>query len=244
MKCLKKHVIMAYMDKEIPERKNRKIAAHLARCPVCREAYEKMRQDVDLVMESMDLLNPRVIPTGITVTPKKIEKKSWSKKFFIPVPGWWDWRVALTGSLFIFILGIFVGKYFISPSPRNMLVRLESPEHLHFVLQEHFENIKPVLIEYANFSVSEEGSMDILLDKEFVSGLMKRNRLIKEHIPRDRNTYLKQLLDELEVILREISALTKEKPESLFYIKKMIKEKEILFKLEASNPQSSDLLKI
>ena len=244
MKCLKKHVIMAYMDKEIPERKNRKIAAHLSRCPVCREAYEKKKQDVELVMESMDLLNPPEIPARVAVTPQKIDKKSRSKKFFIPAFRLWDWRVALIGSLLIFILGIFVGTYFISPPSRNMLVRLESPEHLGFVLQEHFESIKPVLIEYANFPVSEEGSMDILLDKEFVSGLMERNRLIKERIPRDKNIYLKQLLDELEVILGEISSLTKEDPESLFFIKKLIKEKEILFKLEASNPQGSDLLKI
>lgn len=235
---------MAYMDKEIPGRKSRKIAAHLARCRVCREAYDKMRQDVDLVIESMDLLNPREIPAIVPIIPKKIEKKSRSRKFFIPVPGWWDWRVALTGSLFIFILGIFVGKYFIPPSPSNVLVRLESPEHLRFVLQEHFENIKPVLIEYANFPLSAEGSMDILLDKEFISGLMERNRLIKERIPRDKNNYLKQLLDELEIILRKISTLTKEDPESLFFIKKLIKEKEILFKLEASNPQGSDFLKI
>ena len=52
------------------------------------------------------------------------------------------------------------------------------------------------------------------------------------------------MLDELEVILREISRLTEDDPGALSVIKKLIKEKEILFKLEASNPHDSDLLKI
>lgn len=244
MKCLKKNVILEYIDDEISEKETRMVEAHLSTCQKCREELESMKKDIDLVFENLALLDPTDVPADILIPPLKVEKKARTKRFFIPAFRWWDWRVALAGSMLIFILGIFVGKYFISVPAQKTLVKLESPEHLRFILQEHFEDIKPVLIEYANFSISKEGNMDILLDKEVVSRLMEQNHLLKKRIPQNKNEYLRQLLDELEVILREISSLTKEDPASLSVIKKLIREKEILFKLEASNTKSSDLLKI
>lgn len=244
MTCLRKNILMEYIDNELSGEKLRRVEAHLSGCPACRENLEQMKTDIDLVMENMEMLDPVDIPADTSITMPAEEKKAGTGRISLPAFRWWDWRVAVAGSLFIFILGFFVGKYFISPSPPDMLVKLESPEHLRFVLQEHFENIKPVLIEYANFSLSEEGDLDVLLDKEFVTTLVEQNQLIKKRIPVDKDGYLRQLLDELEVILREISRLTEDDPGALSVIKKLIKEKEILFKLEASNPHDSDLLKI
>jgi hypothetical protein len=240
MKCLKKSVLPEYIDNELSGKQLREVEAHLAICASCRGNLERMKADIDLVLENMEMLNPEHIPADILIPVPVGEKNTGARRISFPAFRWWDRRLAVAGSLLIFILGILVGTFFFSSPPLNISIRHESPEQLRFILQEHFENIKPVLIEYANFSVSQEDGMDILLDKEFVTALVEQNRFIKKRIPADKNEYLSRLLDELGLILQEISSLTKEDPASL----SMIKEKEILFKLEASNPNSRDLLKI
>ena len=244
MKCLKKNTIMEYIDNEISGEKLREIEAHLAACPKCGKTVEKMRRDTDLVMKNIELLNPRHVPPVGLFIPQQTAGKTRRNKVFSPAFKWWGWRAAAAAAMLIFVAGIFVGKYFISHPTQGKLVKLESPEHLSFVLQEHFENIKPVLIEYANVNITKETGMDILLDKKFAAALVEQNRIIKKNIPRDKNIYLKQLLDELEVILRKISALTEENRQSLSLIKKLIKEKEILFKLEATVSTSRDFMEI
>ncbi len=112
----------------------------------------------------------------------------------------------------------------------------------HFLrdFQDHLENIKPVIIEYSNLLSEGKGS-EPPVQKETVINLLIRNQMLLCRIPFDGqdpryNRAMQQLLNEMQLILTRIAVLTLNDPDSLSSLKKMIRRKGLLFKMESLRP--------
>ncbi len=88
-----------------------------------------------------------------------------------------------------------------------------------------------MLVEYANYTSSEKGEEAILVDKEIARNLLIQNILLKSIVAKTDPT-LVQLLDDVDIVLKEISNLKKEDRQTPSLIKELIQEREILFKME------------
>ena len=77
--------------------------------------------------------------------------------------------------------------------------------YLATAFNEYIEDIKPVIIEYANTSTDLRQNDLIALDKEIAKKLLLRNHLLQSQLTVNcpKNLYL--LLEDLEMILTEIS---------------------------------------
>jgi hypothetical protein len=69
-----------------------------------------------------------------------------------------------------------------------------------------------------------------------VIDLLIRNQMLLCNLPGENDKQMQKLLKELKVILIKIALLTLDDPESLSIIKQMIRQKGLLFKMEALRP--------
>ena len=99
-------------------------------------------------------------------------------------------------------------------------------------LQEHFENLKPVLLEYANYTSSPENGK-ITIDKSLVRSLIIQNILLKRMIA-EQDPSLKEILEDVDLVLREIANQEGDDDEALAMIKELIQERGIMYELEVS----------
>ena len=102
---------------------------------------------------------------------------------------------------------------------------------MNLALNEYIEELKPVLIEYANYAASNEREETVLMDKKFVRGLLIQNLLLKDLVAKS-NPSIIPLIEDLDIILKELSNMQTGDRETPSLIKELIHEREILFKIE------------
>jgi hypothetical protein len=99
-------------------------------------------------------------------------------------------------------------------------------------LQDHFESLKPILVEYANYTESPENGK-IAIDKRIVKSLIIQNILLKRLIA-EEDPAMKEVLEDVDLVLREIANQEGDDAHSLSMIKELIQERGILYELEVS----------
>jgi len=98
-------------------------------------------------------------------------------------------------------------------------------------LIEYMDELKPILIEYANYTSSEGTEEAMLIDKDTLRSLLVQNLLLKDIIAKS-NPSLLPLLDDLDLVLKELSNMKRGDKQTPSMIKELIQEREILFKME------------
>lgn len=207
------------------------LEAHIAECAACARTFSAIQETYSYIRASAGEIPTTDWDTSWRIIRKRVlEKKNAAKPW---VPGL-RWGPVLAGSIVIFLVGIFVGKYVhFSPRPAAVTVS-EINRQLQTALLEHIENIKPVIIQYANYSggTGREQNLSVDIDREIAAKFLVKNRLLQGRMVQNKNRYMSQLLEELDMILTEISNLTVDEPENLLLIKELIKIKGILLKME------------
>lgn len=231
MKCKRhKEKIMLYLYDELSEKECSELEKHLKECSECSRdlAYTKE------VFNTLDSGRKEKIPEGNwekswQIISSRIEEKPEKKKRFF-----YEYRkaFAIAGALSVFILGIVIGRYLLTFRQQTTLVSVTSPASLDQTLSEHFENLKPILIEYANYSPSEKRKSTITIDREIFKSLILQNYLLKRAVANMNNPSQEQLLEDIDLILREISNLKGVDKPTLSLIKDTINQRDILFKME------------
>ncbi len=238
-KCHKIEKIMGlYIYDELPGKEKNAFEAHVNTCPNCSEKLAEFKKThASLTEKHTPTPTPDWDQSWLNIQKRLIDRQQHQekrKRFPMPML---RWAGALAGSAAIFLLGLLVGinvkdtpSKYETPDPASAYILQE--------FQEHIENIKPVIIEYANYwrSTDVESPPDLPVEKERIIHLLMQNQMLLCRIPGDNNRYMQQLLNELNGILAKIAILTWEDPVSLSHIKKMIRKKGLLFKMEALRP--------
>lgn len=250
-------LIYLYSYDELTDQERVTVKTHLDSCPECSAKLERFQQS------GTHLYNAFHVP------PTPDWDRSWQKiqqrletggslqqgKVFLRQPTFL-WAGALAASIAIFVLGVFIGIQIIphsTPKPLAQTTDSSESKTLHkereFFVQEfqnHLENIKPIILEYANYlkqTRSTDGK-NMQMEKEMVIELLIRNQLLLCRLPSDNNRYMQQLLNELQDILTRIAAMTLDDPESMALIKNMIRQKGLIFKMEALRPQEKKAISL
>ena len=174
---------------------------------------------------------------------------------------WWEkvsynierfrWVLYPAVAMLLVVLGITIGRYLYLPTIPERETGLISGTSLleHKIspaVADHFENLRPLLIDYANYIAeeNENGEEDLVtVDEITLKKLVLQNYLLKKIAARENDLSLKQLLMELELILLELSNIefNNERKETLRRIRDILKESDILFKMKVYNKHKNKL---
>ncbi len=228
MKCKKsKEKIVLYLYGELSESEKAELESHVKACPACKEDFEYTKKVFQLIDDNKEDSPDanwdkcwREIGTGVQTEPRK-------HKSFVLAP---RWVYAAAGMLLIFALGAFIGRYWFFPPEQSPVEAGISESAMKLKLNSYIDELKPVLIEYANYTASEEKDT-MTIEKDIVHSLLIQNLLLKDLIAKSDPSLL-PFLEDLDIVLKELSNMQKGDQLTPSMIKELIHEREILFKME------------
>jgi len=117
-----------------------------------------------------------------------------------------------------------------SSQPPSSMDTAQMPEFPRFTLQDHFDNLKPLLAEYANRPAGDTPDDRVLVDRRLIQSLLVQNymlmRLVAQNDPKAAD-----LLEDIDLVLREIKNMEADDPEAPGMIHRLIQSRDILFKI-------------
>jgi len=231
MACKKyREKIVLYLYGELNKEDTQRLMEHVKECVECAEdlAY------TEKVFHVLDETKTTEIPEAKwekcwNTINTEIKKKQRKQEKFLSFP---KWAYASAALIFVFIVGLYIGRIAFLPSQSTRAPLEGTQSALNPSIQEHFESLKPVLVEYANYTGSEENGI-ITIDKELVRSLIIQNILLKRMIA-EKNPPVKQLLEDVDLVLREIANQEDGDADTLAMIKDLIQQRGILYEIEVS----------
>jgi hypothetical protein len=238
IKCHKIEKIMGlYLFNELAEQKRAAFEGHLQTCPVCSAQWAQFRQTQAFISAAQAPMPSPDWDRSWQVIRKNLvehrERQQGRERVIVPAL---RWAGVLVGGVVIFLLGLWAGARVKGTVAGSKAPGAIVSPYIAREFQEHMENLKPVILEYANYWRSAGRPLDLPVAKEQVIRLLVQNQQLLCQIPGENNRDMQQLLNELNVILTKIAMITWDDPDSLSAVKKMIRQKGLLFKMEALRP--------
>ena len=167
MACKKykyKEKIVLHLYGELGENDAKNLMAHIEECAECAEEFAYTKK----VFQVLDETKSDDIPEANwdkcwNTIDVGIQSKDRKKKSFLLYP---RWAYASAAVIIVFALGFFFGRIaFFKPGKGNQVLLEGSQSAMYPSIQEHFESLKPVLVEYANYTDSPDNGK-ITIDKK------------------------------------------------------------------------------
>ncbi len=231
MKCSKaKEQIVLYLYGELSETEQQKLEQHTGGCPSCAEDLVYTRD----VFAEIDRAGTTEVPeaawdkcwgliaSGAQARPKA--RAGWK----IPAL---RWAPAAAAVVLIFTVGLFIGRIWPPAQPDAMAEDAVQAAGLpQFTLQDHFDNLKPLLAEYANSPTTEAADDRVLVDRRLIQTLLVQNYMLMRMVAQN-DPQAADLLEDLDLVLREIKNIERGDPEAPGMIRRLIQSRDILFKI-------------
>lgn len=250
-KKIKDLMLNALTDKsEKSETGHKKLQAHLKVCARCSEEYKKLTGLLTIMdkrqrprmsetfwdnyysrlEEKLDAVEEEEIPAV-----KASGRRRWPVGFDFKVL----WLLYPAAATAVLVVAFAIGQY-LSLAPGNNIVdtAISSMRRLSPAVAQHFDNMRPLLLDYSNSSPQETRAAPeetVMVEKSTVKKLLLENQLLKRVVAKEKNITVKQLMDELELILIEVSNSEADSEETRRAVQKLIKENDILFKMKVLN---------
>jgi hypothetical protein len=235
MACKKykyKEKIVLHLYGELGEKDAKDLMAHLEECAECTEEFAYTQK----VFQVLDETKTEDVPEANwekcwNTIDSGIQGKEHKKRSFFLAPPRWAYAAAVL--LIVFAVGFFLGRIVFLQPGKGGPVQLEGSQSAMFPsIQEHFQSLKPLLVEYANYTASP-GNGTIAIDKNIVRNLIIQNILLKRLIA-DEDPSMKEILEDVDLVLREIANQEGDDAHTLSMIKELIQERGIMYEIEVT----------
>jgi hypothetical protein len=245
-----KNLMVDAVYNQLPEAEQAVFHEHLKTCPACSAEYHNMEK-------LMSMMNKRQRPQmnedyweqysqkldekldAIADHPKPAVQTHRQRRWFAGSSTWTRWVLMPAASVALLVMAVSIVRFFsLSGGKAFVDTAVSSIRQLTPAVAEHFDNIKPMLIDYANYTPEEETDADtepgetVAVDKTTIQKLLLENRMLKRVVANSDDITAKQLMEELELILMEISNSNGDKAETLKAVRQLIKDNDILFKMK------------
>ena len=228
MKCKTfQNLILLFVQNELEKKDRIHLEDHLAKCTFCSRVLEQERALMNLVVKDRaDVPESDWEKSWQRIfTETRVEKRN--KIFLLPYLK--KWRIQTSVVTFVFIIGILVGKFIFFPPQTEEYITTITP------IQRYVGNIQPVLIDFINKN-GRTGSKNLReSEKEILRDMLIKTRLLKKRTYQTGNVHLQLLLDDLELILIEISNIKPGDKNSAARLKEMIRGKDLKFRINTFN---------
>jgi len=203
------------------------LAAHLSECKSCARIHEHMESVEPFFSETEEIPLPDWERSWNHIAAQSMSKKrTWS--FTIPFP---RWVYAAAVLALVFGLGYLAGRKILT-SPQQALTKVSAAGPQSPFLR-YAEDLEPLLIGFLNQGDLPVPAEFSLLEKALLTDMLQQTRMLKRLAYTQDQTHLQDMLDDLEFILIGISNLKSQDRVAAARLKKMIREKELKFKLKA-----------
>jgi len=229
MKCGKyREQIVLYLYGELDPAERRDLERHLGECPTCagdlaytREVFGLIDQaEADAIPEAgWDKCWSR-IALGIQSPPPA--RKSWA--------GFPRWATITAVVLLIFAAGIYLGRFWPTSLPPGETGAASASDFSPLTLQDYFASLQPVLVEYANQPAEPAAGDRIVVDRSLIHSLLVQNFMLMR-LAAQNDPEAEDLLEDIDLVLREIKNLDSSDPDASAMIRRLIRQREILFKI-------------
>lgn len=224
---------------ELEDKKRRRLEGHLADCDSCRREFETTRN----VLASLDSPRPDAYPepdwerswsrieAGADFGARRARPRPRPRSRRAAAWGFPRWAYAPLALAFLFVLGVVVGRYVLPtrtavPASALRAERL-SPAARRTLLAGYFEDVTPVLLDYANDGRNLAGEEALRADRKTAASLLVENMLLRRALSR-KDPALADLFDDLDFILTEMSHLQSRDSSTSASLKDAIKDRRIL----------------
>lgn len=232
MSCKKyKQNILLFLYGELHEQDKKSLEDHIKQCAECAQDLEYTRKVFNLLDETKTReTEPQ---PNWEHCWKEIEENTIKEKIKKPIlrltP---NWAYAAAAVLAVFILGIIAGREWFTSKEQALLSAQPSAEFVEYTLKQHLDELKPMLLEYANYPADDKHGGTLFIDQKAAQELLVQNILLKEIIAQ-KYPSARELLEDLDLVLKEIANQEdKKNNETPLMIKNLIKEREVMFKME------------
>lgn len=226
-------VDVLYNYDELPEKDKRLFNGHMTTCPACAKEYQEMaavlrmmdlRQRPEMGEEYWDSYYRRLMEkNAVEVVKTSLIRQTFDflansldllLKRILPAQGIIRrWVLYPVAALLLVVVGIAIGRHiYLPPVPERggelFSSSYSSGPKFNPVVAEHFETVRPLLIDCVNYTAGEApngGDEFVMVDKKTLKKLALQNYLLKRIALRENDVVLTRLLEELELILLEIS---------------------------------------
>jgi hypothetical protein len=145
------------------------------------------------------------------------------------------WALAAASAGVIFVAAFLVGKYGFRASFETAAPPARSsaphPNGIGPAFASHLDDVKPILLDYAHYQPGEGSGREIVVDEDELRGLVLQNVLLKKRLA-ERDPAAAEFLDDLELVLREITNRGTGNADSPAEIRDLIERRDLLFKME------------
>ncbi|MBN1270919.1 MAG: zf-HC2 domain-containing protein [Candidatus Aminicenantes bacterium] len=200
----------------------KELEEHLKDCPACARRYEKTASLMGLRMKEADIPPPDLEKSWKAVS-KGIESRRRPRGFF-PAR---KWILAACSFLAVFVLGYFAGKMVLNSGRQGFMPETSSAPSL----AAYVDNVKPVLVNFLNRDGVETPEKIRRLEKEIISDMLFRTRLLKEMASQNGDPEILELLQDLEFILMSMDNLKPDDRDTAQYLVRMIREKKVSLRM-------------
>ena len=218
---------------ELEDAEKRGLDAHVQACPACAREREETRRALALVGGARTVSVPAVdaekawrkIQAGIRVPARALIRAR------RPFGQWALAGAALAGVL---IAGVLIGRNWLRPPAPQPLSAAAAADNggasLQPALASHLDDILPILLDYSHASEPAGGERRILVEESRIRVLLLQNLLLRRALAR-QNPEAADLLEDIDLVLKEISNRSAEAPVPDSDIGSLIQERDILFKM-------------
>lgn len=240
-----------FLDSALSEAEANEFASHLERCEICTQEV----QAYQLILREAATLEKAAAPDhlwqGISETLDSTPRPWWQRAVtsatgwlsdftdrLLPAPAF-----KIAGALALLIFGIFIGRYFlpgVEDKPQlarntNVAVPADSPQlqQVSYRAENYIEKSKVLFLGVVNADKEEIRSSDWSSERKMAQGLVKEAAFLKDNLSDKKNARVKQLVEELEMILLEIANMERQDDlENIELIRSGIDREGLLLKIQ------------
>ncbi len=228
MKCrdVEKKIVLSFSD-DLDPLDQQAIEAHVKNCLACSRKYEEIERDIKW-MARISGQTPRFNwNTSWNVIRTRLEGKMRIRDKRILLIR----RLLPTAALGILLLGFLIGKFILFPTATSPILQSLQPGITSRLIQKHMEEIGTILLEYMNRESLGTNQQFLVFEKQKARFLLFQNRNLRALLEEYNDPIIIPLLNDLEIVLYETANFEAGTSESHEFIKTLIKEKEIFFRI-------------
>lgn len=242
--CQQKNVVVDYFFNELTKEQKAHYERHLTKCAPCQhhladikataramKQYQREQPDKILLQNYHAQLETQFLPARkkSTVIEKAIELIF--RRPSIPI--------RLAEATILLLLGIFIGRNFMLKSELPLLSLRQSSSSEALLLKNYLQETEMVLLDVSNLDPIEDQKVIFnLIQSTKYRYLLQKTALLKNQASEQEDSQLIELLNQIELILLELSNLKEHAyPATIDEIKHHLKQSYLLMELRSINRQ-------
>lgn len=229
MNCRKAEKKMIFsLSNDLDPRRQQALEAHLRDCPSCRRKYEETKKDLEWLSGLPGRRPDFDWNRSWNVIQTRLRQNPWARELRILRVRRMLQAAAVLG---IFLLGIMIGRHVLLPPRTDRSLQPYEQDITSRLIRQHLEEVGTALLEYKNRGSLATDQQILVLEKQKASFLLFQNRTLQAFLEESVDPSVAELLNDLEILLYETANFEAGSPETHAFIKTLIRDKEIFFRI-------------